>query len=199
MAAGNTGILSTTAGVSQGFVSRLCASGYATIDATTNNYFCAAAPKNTITTGQTTAAQCSVTVTDSTGKTSTSNTVLAACGYNQDANFYCPYAVGDAPVQAVMTALNTANFYSLRNKNCNPSSSGSTCAYFSKFSTATQIAYNQIQALWSGLSANAQYLQNSQYFENNAACIMKTLTSTYFGSFSKVMGFSLLALGALLN
>jgi len=148
MASGNTGISSTTLGVNQAFVSRLCSSGYATIDTATNNFFCAAAPTNptaVVGKGQQSGFQCSVTVTDSTGKTTTQNTELAACGYNQDNLFYCPYAVGDAPVQAILTALNSAKFYSLRNTNCNPSSSGATCAYFSKFSTPVAIAYNQIQ------------------------------------------------------
>ena len=69
--AGNTMIPQATAGVNQGFVSRLCTSGYATVDATTTNYFCAPAPTNTLTKGQATAAQCAVTVTDSKGATTT--------------------------------------------------------------------------------------------------------------------------------
>jgi len=44
--AGTTGVLATVAGASQSFLSRLCTSGYATLDTATNTYFCAAAPFN---------------------------------------------------------------------------------------------------------------------------------------------------------
>lgn len=114
---GTTGVLSTAAGASQSFISRLCQSGYATIDTATNTYFCAAAPFSptaNVGKGQATSAMCTVTVTDSKGATTQANTAASSCGYNQDNLFYCPYAIGDAPIQAIMTALNTANFYSLR-------------------------------------------------------------------------------------
>jgi len=142
---------------------------------------------------------CTVTVTDSTGKTTQANTAVSTCGYNQDNLWYCPYALGDAPIQAILTALNTANFYSLRSQNCAPSSSGTNCAYLSsKFSKAVNLAYNQLTTLTGNLK-DSVYFETSPLFANNGACIIKSLTASYFGgSLSKIMGVSVLALTSLL-
>lgn len=124
MPAGTTGIPSNTVGLTQVAVSRLCASGYAVNDQASGNYFCGTAPfnpTNVVGKGQQTGFQCSVTVTPTVGAATVENTVVAQCGYNQDNLFYCPYALGDAPVQAILTAISSANVWSNLNKNCNPS------------------------------------------------------------------------------
>ena len=144
MPAGTTGIPSNTVGLTQVMVSRLCASGYAVNDAESGNYFCGTAPFNpagVVGKGQASGFQCSVTVTPTTGAATVQNTILAQCGYNQDAMFYCPYALGDAPVQAMLQAINSANLWGNLNKNCNPNTQN--CAWASSVSPAVQIALNQ--------------------------------------------------------
>lgn len=115
------------------------------------------------------------------------------CGYNADANWYCPWSAGDKGVTAVLSTLTTAKAWEMLNKNCNPASTN--CAYKSKtFTSAVQLAQAQLSWL---IGTN---FAATPYVANNPTCVQKTITAAYYGmgGFSSVLGFSVLSIASLL-
>jgi hypothetical protein len=122
-----------------------------------------------LTTGVASAAtQCKIVTTTLTGTTPTSVTPI--CGYNQNANYYCPWQLGDAPLAPLLKALPI--YYAAVNTQCNPQSIVCNAVYTGKIAGAQYIA--QLSELLG--AANI-----SPYISNNADCVKKTISSMYFG------------------
>lgn len=99
----------------------MCKSGYS--DNTGKpTWFCVDGPK-TKTASSDTAGQCEATFTKADNTPGTVAALpLMKCGYNKDANFYCPIQTGDPVYSAVLSALSGASAWSSLNTNCNPAS-----------------------------------------------------------------------------
>ena len=109
-----SGVTGIPSAIPQQFASRFCKTGYASSTGSTNgNYSCVVAPTTDSTqlNGVTVGTACKLTVTNADGTTDTTQTNTALCGYNQDNKYYCPWALGDAPAQAVLTALTGSNLF----------------------------------------------------------------------------------------
>lgn len=96
----DTTLSSTT--IQQSFANRICATGYA--DATgLTTWKCVGAPV-TKTASAAAAGPCEATFTKADNSVGTIQNTLM-CGYNSDAQYYCPWSAGDKGVTAVLSAL----------------------------------------------------------------------------------------------
>lgn len=112
-----------TSDYSQELASIFCESGYASaVNSPTGDYYCVRAPftnPSQIGHGVNPGTQCQVVVNNADGSI-TSKTNVPKCGYNKDNLYYCPWALGDDPMQAMIAEARKYNFYEEVNKNCNP-------------------------------------------------------------------------------
>jgi len=175
VANGDTGI-PTTQGAAQ-WGATLCKSGAAAAGAT--NWFCVPAPKiqdaANLLTGYAAATTCTIVNTDAAGATTTTTTP-AICGYNQNANYYCPWQAGDAPVATLLTSVNTV--WAFVNSNCNPKSLGPTMCNAVASNSATSKLVPAVVQFSEIISGNA--LNIGALVANNAGCVKTTLTSMYW-------------------
>lgn len=123
-------------------------------------------------------ANCAWTMTPTKGAAIPGNT-LAQCGYNQDANAYCPWQIGDPVPKAVYATLST--IYAYATTKCSPVSNGLilNCAavnsqYTTQLTSLSQASY---------FSTQAELGEIGQLVANNAQCVKSTITAAYFMAF----------------
>lgn len=109
------------------------------------------------------------------------------CGFNQDANYYCPWAFGDGAAATILPTL--AGIYKYANANCNVKSAGiANCnAVRKQYSTIVTTAL-QWSLLLLNSPQNGQGIATGAYVVNNAVCVQKTITAAYFGLGSAAYG-----------
>lgn len=131
-------------------------------------------------------ATCTVvnTLADGTTKETTSP---AQCGYNQNANGYCPWQLGDAPVSTLLPAV--TKYFSMANTMCNPATVVCNAVYTKKIPGALSVV--QLTEIVGGNNL-------TPFVANNADCVKKTITATWWGESSIVKSFSVVAALALL-
>ena len=131
-------------------------------------------------------ATCTVVNTLANGETK-ETTSPAQCGYNQNANGYCPWQLGDAPVSTLLPAV--TKYFSMANTMCNPATVVCNAVYTKKIPGALSVV--QLTEIVGGNNL-------TPFVANNADCVKKTITATWWGESSIVKSFSVVAALALL-
>jgi len=150
--------------------SNLCASGYSSaVNSPTGNVFCVNPPYNNpanIGHGVAAGTKCQVFITNADGSI-TLKTNVPKCGYNKDNLYYCPWALGDAPVQAIINEAKKYNIFETINKKC-----GSFA--YSLHSCKALDELRKIPALntfWKIFNSDPSNIDFSPFIANNAECI----------------------------
>jgi hypothetical protein len=157
---------------------QVCTSGYAGPQdgAASATLTCQPGPVNTnpVTTGVAAGTTCPVTLTATSGAVIKSTTT-PQCGYNLDANFYCPWQIGDSAPQTAMAALGAVYKYAA--SNCNPSSAGvlACAAVAGQFKT---VATTYLQGFWfiNGIADIGPLIVN------NGKCVQSSITYAFYAS-----------------
>ena len=99
----------------------MCASGYAVKkNETDRKLYCVNPPFTNpaqIGHGVDPFTKCEVIINNADG-TITQKTNVPKCGYNKDNKSYCPWALGDAPIQEMIKEAKKYNFYETISMNC---------------------------------------------------------------------------------
>ena len=122
-----------------------------------------------LTNGVSLGTKCQITTNFPNG-TSSSFQVVPQCGYNQNSNYYCPWALGDAPTLLVLESIGQLILKSY-NK-CGVKSYISDCAYLQNLIKMQNFDFKMSKFL----NFSALYFPVSAYLSNNAECVKSTLT-----------------------
>lgn len=170
-------------------IAQVCATGYQAPDdgQASTTQVCSTPNKNTNdpTKGMATSAACPVTVTPFKGAAfQSANPPTSVCGYNQDANFYCPWQQGDTVPLAAIQALTPIFAYAAAN--CNPQrtdmSTIADCgAVFTKYPLVLE-TYAKAIMFVNGVK------EIGPLVVNNAGCVKTAVTTAYWGFSSSVYG-----------